>query len=215
MTFSGFGEYAIDFYDGLVLDNSKAYWDDHRETYLRDVRGPMEALLTALEPEFGPGKVFRPYRDVRFAKDKTPYKTNCGGVIEKGRGGGAYYVQLSPEGLMTGGGSFHMAPDQLARYRASVGAHGVLLRKIVDKLVKQGWELSGDVMKSKPRGFTDDHPHLDLLRHRSIYVRKVWEPDDELHEPGCLDRVRKAWRQLKDINAWCADHVGVSEARSR
>ena len=87
MTFSGFGEYAIDFYDGLELDNSKAYWEDNKETYLRDVKAPMEALLADLEKEFGPGKVFRPYRDVRFAKDKTPYKTHCGGVIEKGRGG--------------------------------------------------------------------------------------------------------------------------------
>lgn len=215
MTFDGFGEYAIDFYDGLVLDNSKAYWDDNKETYLRDVRAPMEALLLALEKEFGEGKVFRPYRDVRFAKDKTPYKDHCGAVIEKGRGGGAYYVQLSPEGLMTGGGSFHMQSDQLARYRASVDAHGVLLRKIVDKLLGQGWQLAGDVMKSKPRGFADDHPHLDLLRHRSIYVRKVWEPDDVLHEPGCLDRVRKSWRQLRDFNAWCEDHVGVSEQPRR
>ena len=70
MTFSGFGEYAIDFYDGLELDNSKAYWEDNKETYLRDVKAPMEALLADLEKEFGPGKVFRPYRDVRFAKDK-------------------------------------------------------------------------------------------------------------------------------------------------
>jgi uncharacterized protein (DUF2461 family) len=99
--FSGFGEYAIDFYDGLELDNSKAYWDDHKETYLRDVKAPMEALLAALAPEFGEGKVFRPYRDVRFSKDKTPYKTHCGGVIEKGRGGGAYYAQISSEGLVT------------------------------------------------------------------------------------------------------------------
>ena len=77
--------------------------------------------------------------------------------------------------------------------------------------MKQGWEIAGDVMKSKPRGFADDHPHLDLLKHRSIYARKVWGPDDVLHEPACLDRVRKSWRQLKDFNAWCEDHVGVSD----
>ncbi|KMS71770.1 hypothetical protein ACZ91_65130, partial [Streptomyces regensis] len=97
MGFAGFGEYAIDFYDGLVADNSKPYWNANVETYRRDVRAPMEQLLAELADEFadlGEPKVFRPYRDVRFAKDKTPYKTHCGGVIEAGRGGGAYYVEI-------------------------------------------------------------------------------------------------------------------------
>src|SRR4051812_28438083 len=89
-----------------------------------DVRAPMEALLAELTPEFGPGfgegKVFRPYRDVRFAKDKTPYKTHCGAVIEQGRGGGAYYVEVSSAGLRVGGGCFHLQSDQLARFRQAV-----------------------------------------------------------------------------------------------
>jgi uncharacterized protein (TIGR02453 family) len=215
VTFTGFGEYAIDFFDGLELDNSKAYWEDNKETYQRDVRAPMEALLHDLEKEFGPGKVFRPFRDVRFSKDKTPYKTHCGGVVESGRGGGAYYVQVSPQGLLVGGGSFAMASDQLARYRAAVDTevHGEALRKIVTKLVKGGWTLAGDQLKSRPRGFDPDHPRIDLLKHRSIYVRRVWAPDDTLHERGCLDRVRRSWRQVRDFNEWCADHVGVSEGK--
>jgi uncharacterized protein (TIGR02453 family) len=213
--FTGFGEYAVDFFDGLVVDNSKAYWDDNREVYQRDVRAPMETLLAQLEPEFGAGKVFRPYRDVRFSKDKTPYKTHCGGVVETGRGGGAYYVEVSSAGLRVGGGSFHMASDQLSRYRTSVDddRRGKELEKILAKLVRQGWQVHGDQLKSKPRGYDADHPRIDLLRHRSLYVMRVWEPDDALHEPQCGDRVRTSWRQLKDFNDWCADHVGVSEKR--
>ena len=72
MRFTGFGEHAIDFFDGLAADNSKPYWEDNKATYASDVKAPMEALLAELEPEFGglgTPKVFRPYRDIRFAKD--------------------------------------------------------------------------------------------------------------------------------------------------
>ena len=69
MTFAGFPEEALVFYEGLRADNTKAYWTDHRAVYERAVKAPMQALLDDLEPEFGRGKVFRPYRDVRFSKD--------------------------------------------------------------------------------------------------------------------------------------------------
>ncbi|SDH80040.1 TIGR02453 family protein [Actinokineospora alba] len=216
MRFDGFGEYAIDFFDGLVADNSKTYWDANKSTYEADVRAPMQALLGELEKEFGgefgAPKVFRPFRDVRFAKDKTPYKTNCGGVIEAGRGGGAYYVEVSPAGLRTGGGCFHLESDQLARYRAAVAEeiHGERLRSILATLKRAGWEIKGDQLKSAPRGYDKDHERIDLLRYRSVYAVRVWEPDDVLHERACFDRVRKAWRQLRPFNEWARDHVGVA-----
>jgi uncharacterized protein (DUF2461 family) len=84
MTFTGFGEGAVEFYDGLVADNSKAYWTDQRAVYEAEVRAPMQALLAELEPEFGPGKIFRPYRDVRFSHDKTPYKTHWWRAVTTG-----------------------------------------------------------------------------------------------------------------------------------
>ncbi|HEV2778591.1 MAG TPA: DUF2461 domain-containing protein [Actinophytocola sp.] len=220
MTFSGFGEHAIDFFDGLVADNSKAYWEDNKDTYTGDVRGPMEALLAELEKEFGDlgsAKVFRPYRDVRFARDKSPYKTNCGGVIEQGRGAGAYYVEISSNGLRAGGGCFHLHSDQIARYRVAVAddIRGEALRSILDTLRKRGWEIKGDLMKTRPREYPADHPRIDLLRYRSVYAVRVWEPDDVLHERSCLTRVRKAWRELRAFNEWAADHVGVSEQPAR
>lgn len=214
MGFAGFGDGAVDFYEGLIADNSKAYWTDQQPVYLADVRAPMDALLAELADEFGTGKVFRPYRDVRFAKDKSPYKTHCGAVIEAGRGGGACYVQIGADGLRVGGGSFHMAPDQLARFRQALDneVHAAPLADTLATLRKQHWEILGDRMQTKPRGFAADHPRLDLLRYRSLYVAKSWPPDDTLHERGCLDRVRKSWRQLRAINEWMADHVGVSTA---
>ncbi|SFQ07724.1 TIGR02453 family protein [Amycolatopsis arida] len=221
MRFTGFGEYAIDFFDGLVADNSKPYWQEHQHVYRRDVREPMEALLAELAPEFGADfgepKVFRPHRDVRFARDKRPYKTHCGGVIEAGRGGGAYYVEVGPAGLRVGGGCFHLAPDQLAAFRRAVDTdvHGRALAEIVDTLRGAGWTLAGDVLRSRPRGVSADHPRLDLLRHRSLYAIRTWEPNDTLHERACLTRVRRAWRALRPLNEWARDHVGLSELPRR
>ena len=73
MGFGGWPEEALEFYEGLEADNSKTYWKQHKTVYDDAVRRPMEELLAELAKEFGEGKIFRPYRDVRFAKDKTPY----------------------------------------------------------------------------------------------------------------------------------------------
>jgi uncharacterized protein (TIGR02453 family) len=221
MAFTGFGEHAIDFYDGLEVDNSKSYWEDNKHLYASDVRAPMEELLAELAPEFADDTsrvtVFRPYRDVRFARDKTPYKTHCGGVIEGGRGAGAYYVEVGPAGLRVGGGCFHLESDQLARFRTAVAEdiHGKALADIVAKLARAGWEIKGDQLKTKPRGFDADHPRIDLLRHRSLYAMRVWPPDDALHERETFNRVRKSFRALRAFNEWARDHVGLSEVPRR
>ncbi|WP_406689200.1 DUF2461 domain-containing protein [Saccharopolyspora sp. ID03-671] len=221
MRFEGFGDGAVEFFEGLQADNSKAYWADNRELYQEHVRAPMEALLAELEPEFGPGfgkgKVFRPFRDVRFARDKSPYKTHCGAVIEQGRGGGAYYVQVGPEGMLVAGGCFHSESDQLARFRTAVDTevHGERLRKLLDDLADQGWEITGTALQTRPRGFDADHPRLDLLRHKTLYAARSWEPDDALHERTCLQRVRESWEAVRELNQWCADHIGVTEKKRR
>src|SRR2546423_15637535 len=103
MRFDGFGEHAVDFYEGLAADNSKAYWSDHKAVYDDQIHAPMLALLDELEPEFGTGKIFRPYRDVRFSSDKSPYKTHCGAVIQVP--GAAFYTQLGADGLLVAGGA--------------------------------------------------------------------------------------------------------------
>lgn len=69
--FQGFPEAALDFYDDLEMDNTKSFWEAHKAIYTESVKAPMTALTEALAPEFGAAKVFRPFRDVRFAKDKS------------------------------------------------------------------------------------------------------------------------------------------------
>ena len=209
--FAGFGEGAVEFYDGLLADNSKAYWTDHRATYEADVRAPMLALLTDLEPEFGPGKVFRPYRDVRFSADKTPYKTHCGGFTAP------FYVEVSSEGMLAAGGYYAMAPDQIARYRTAVDdeRRGEDLRARLADALAAGLTVGGEQLKTRPRGTDPDHPRLDLLRHKGLYVSRRWAPDDVLHGPRARDRVRTVWRAAVPVTEWLADHVGPTDAPRR
>ncbi|GAB2762660.1 DUF2461 domain-containing protein [Salinifilum aidingensis] len=219
--FEGFGEGAVDFFEGLEADNSKAYWNDNLALYREHVRRPAEALLAELEPAFAPGfgagKVFRPHRDVRFSNDKSPYKTHCAAVVEPGRGGGAFYFEISSAGMLVAGGCLHTEPDQLARFRAAVDAepHGEELRRHVDELTGRGWHLAGDRLATRPRGVPADHPRSELLRHRTLHAWWAWEPDDALHSRSCLERVRNSWEQLRPLNDWCAAHVGVTERRRR
>src|SRR3954447_22778991 len=118
--FTGFTDETEAFYAGLEADNTRAYWQDHRDVYERAVQGPMTALTAALEPRFGHAKLFRPHRDVRFSTDKSPYKTNQGAVVPPPGGGGVRYVAVSADGLRVGGGIYRPARDQLARFRAAV-----------------------------------------------------------------------------------------------
>lgn len=208
--FAGFGEFAVEFYDGLEADNSKAYWTDRRAVYEADVKAPMQALLADLEAEFGAGKIFRPYRDVRFSTDKTPYKTHCGATA------GPFYVQVGAGGLMAAGGYYRMAPDQVARFRAAVDdeRRGADLEERLAS-VGAGVAVRGDVLRTRPRGVDPGHPRIDLLRHRSLYGACTWPPDDALHDTGALDRVVAAWRALTPLVEWLADHVGPSEQPRR
>ena len=205
MTFPGFGEAAVDFYEGLEADNSKAYWTDNKALYEEHVRGPMVALLADLEAEFGAGKVFRPYRDVRFSADKTPYKTQCGATA------GPHYVQVSADGLMVAAGYYRMTSAQVGRYRAAVDDdhHGPLLATIVEDLRSEGFTIAGERLKSRPRGVDPDHPRLDLLRHKSLFAWCSWPPSDELHAPALADRVATTWRRLDSLGRWLDEHVGV------
>ena len=96
--FGGFPVAALDFYDDLEVDNTKSFWERNKPVYEQSVRAPMTALCAALEPEFGSAKIFRPYRDVRFAKDKSPYKTAQGAYVSASSGSG-WYVSLSAPGV--------------------------------------------------------------------------------------------------------------------
>jgi uncharacterized protein (TIGR02453 family) len=211
--FAGFPDEALLFYEGLEADNSKAYWADQRDRYERAVKAPLLALLAGLEPEFGPGKLFRPYRDIRFSADKTPYKTHAGAVVGTGDAGGALYVQVSAEGLMLGGGYYHLAPDQLSRYRESVltDRSGKRLAAEVESLTGEGWSLIGERLSRAPRGIDPQHPRIELLRHKGIAAMSDLGTPEWLGSAACLDQVAEHWRRLSGLLGWLHQQVGPTE----
>lgn len=209
--FEGWPATAVDFYRQLEADNTKAFWHAHKATYDTDVRAPFEALSELVADEFSPLKVFRPNRDTRFSKDKSPYKTSCYAVGE-GEGGEGYYVGISAQGLAAGAGFWLMANDQLDRYRRAVDDDGTggELAAIVADLERQELPIEGHALKTAPRGYPRDHPRVELLRHKSIAAVRSWEPARWLGTRAAATRITDVWRAAAPLNAWLARHVGPS-----
>ncbi|MFI6323842.1 DUF2461 domain-containing protein [Nonomuraea sp. NPDC050556] len=216
MGFTGFPDEAFVFYEGLEADNSKTYWTRHKHLYDDAVKAPMQALTEELAGEFGAAQLFRPYRDVRFAKDKSPYKNHQGAFVDLMPGIGLY-VELSAEGLYAAGGFYTQATDQVARYRAAVDEDlsGKPLEKLVDGLAAAGYAVQGEKLKTKPRGFQEDHPRIELLRHKSLYAGRRFEPEPWVHTPEALVRVRDCWRDFGPLIEWICTHVRASELPNR
>jgi uncharacterized protein (TIGR02453 family) len=209
MTFRGWPVEAVEFFDGLMADNSKVYWQDHKDIYEQSVRAPMEELLAELAPEFGTGKVFRPYRDVRFSKDKTPYKT---AIAARLAGGG--YIQMSADGLASGCGLYRPAADQLERYRAAVAGDrsGVALAKLVARARAAKIEITAhETLKTTPRGYPKDHPRIGLLRQKGLIAWREWPVGAWMGTKKAKDRIVEFLHSAAPVNDWLASHVGESE----
>jgi uncharacterized protein (TIGR02453 family) len=210
MSFTGIPDEAFTFYEGLRADNSKTYWTAHKDTYESAVRAPMMALLEQLAAEFGGEPVlFRPYRDVRFSKDKSPYKTAQGGIVETKAGAG-YYVQLDAEGFLVGGGFHARDRDATARFRAAVDdtEAGEDLARIAAGLEKAGFELGGDQVRTRPRGVAPDHPRLELMRREFLTVGRQMPPSPAMATKAFATTVKKDWKLVRPLVDWVTTHVG-------
>jgi len=192
------------FFVGLKLNNSKAYFDAHRKQYDEEVKGPMVALLADLEPEFGAAHLSRPNRDIRFAADKSPYKTN---IYADSREGG--YVALDSDNLTAAGGRYMVDGEQLARFRKAVAADrtGKELAAIVAALQKKGYEIGGQELKRVPSPYPQDHPRAELLKHKRLIYWKTWPIGPWIATPKVRERVAQAWRDGEALNRWCAKHM--------
>ena len=181
MTFRGWPKEALDFYVGLEADNSRQYWLAHKAVYDESVKAPFLELSDAVESEFGPLRMFRPNRDIRFSKDKSPYKIAAAAATE-GEGGAAYYVQISSGGLYVGSGYYHLIPDQLERYRVAVAdARRPEAATAVAAVRKQRYNVdSRDSLKPGAARLPEDHPRIELLRKKGMHAGK------EFGAPGWL-----------------------------
>jgi uncharacterized protein (TIGR02453 family) len=209
MAFTGFPPEALTFYEQLALDNSKAFWTANKATYDETVRGPMQALTEILAGTYGPFTIFRPNRDIRFSKDKTPYKTNIGAAAETDAGA-SVYIGFSADGLYAGTGYYHFAKDQLQRYRAAVAndGTGAALETRVAAVRKKGFEVHGESLKVAPRGYPRDHARVVLLRHSGLYAGMAFPIEPWLHTKSALAKARAALKTAAPIAEWADEHVG-------
>ncbi|MFZ9482826.1 MAG: DUF2461 domain-containing protein [Ilumatobacteraceae bacterium] len=211
MSFRGFPDDVFRFYEELATDNSRTWWHANKHRYQESVRGPLDELLGDLS-EYGPFHVFRPYKDVRFSKDKVPYKDHQGAYGES-EGGAGFYVQISANGLMTGAGYYVMASDQLARFREAIDSDvlGPEIERLASAVVAKGLRLGSiGELKTAPRGYPKDHPRIALLRRKGLMASRTWEPAAWMRTKAVVGRVRDAWSVCDEMNAWLDLHVGPS-----
>jgi uncharacterized protein (TIGR02453 family) len=208
--FDGFSPDSFAWFEGLEADNSKAYFSEHRETYDRVVRGALEALLEELADEFGGYvKLFRQNRDIRFSRDKSPYKTRTYGVIlERPDSRAALYAELSRPGLFAGSGYHMLDAARLERFRNAVmdERSGPELERAI-----AGIETFGEALKTAPRGYPRDHPRVRLLRHKSLVAGNRLAPRrNGISRGAALEHVRGTWNACAAMNAWLDAHVGAT-----
>lgn len=210
--FEGFGPRAVTFFRDLEEDNSKDFFDAHRDVYEHDVREPMERLLAEVADEFGvDGKVFRPNRDVRFSRDKSPYKLHCGAVVGDGSDASpVYYAHVGTEGLRTASGYHRMSRDQVQRFYEAIDddTTGPELEALVAAARDADAQVGGSVLTTSPRGYPNDHPRVGLLRHKGLTLSRSWKPWKWLQTREALRRVTDLWREAAPINDWLVTNVG-------
>ncbi|MGX1160009.1 uncharacterized protein (TIGR02453 family) [Arthrobacter sp. SLBN-100] len=207
-TFQGIPAAAFEFYKELQDNNNREWWLENKDRYQMLVREPFIALLAELEPRFGPGKIFRPNRDIRFSQDKSPYKTAQGAFASIQEGVG-YYLQISAEGLLVGGGYHSHTPAQLARYRNSVDASGTgeSLRHIVAAVAAAGFMVEGEKLKTVPRGYPQDHPRAELLKHKSLSAATHLGQPGWLATPAAVQEIAALWDELRPLVDWVGRHA--------
>jgi len=223
--FTGFEKSAMGFWHELAAEMNRDWFLANKARYEAQWVEPMQALLDdvgrRLAPAYRPlalgaPKVMRIYRDVRFSKDKAPYKTHIGAVITvAGKkigedGNAAMYDHLGVEEEFVGVGSYRFDAAKLATWRKAVaGKPGAQLAPLIAKLRKAGYAVGGhDDYKKVPTGFPADHPRADLLKVRGLTGGFPEIPAGLLHKPGLADWLVKHGKAMAPLVIWLHRNVG-------
>jgi uncharacterized protein (TIGR02453 family) len=213
--FRGFPEDGLAFFAELEANNERGWWLANKDRFEESVRDPMRAMLDRLEPRYGIFQVFRMNRDVRFSKDKSPYKTAHAAMTETD-GGSALYVSFSGAGLFVGAGVYYAARDQVSRLRDAVADDrtGPSLERAIAVVRKSGLDVNGGrepPLTTAPKGFPRDHPRIDLLRWKGCTAMKDLGAPSWLHTSHAATEVDKAWKKAAPLLDWLDANVGASE----
>jgi uncharacterized protein (TIGR02453 family) len=218
-TFAGMPDEGLAFLEDLEERNTKEFFDAHKRVFQDQVQAPFATLVEAAAdrlrrtaPDVGKPKLFRIYRDLRFSKDKTPYKTSMSASVPHrppGAGDGpgidtGYYVNVGPAGLYVAAGLYHPGRPELERLRAAVADPdtgeelGAILRRAAGKDLEP-WL---NPLQRMPRQWPAEHPRADLLRARSLILNRQHERAPWLQTTELLDRLVADWRAMVPLNRW-------------
>lgn len=204
---------SLEFLNKLKKNNNREWFDAHKDEFkveeqkLKDFYNIVLEELSAND-NIDKMKIFRIYRDVRFAKDKTPYKTyrsvSFSRATEKLRGG--YFLRLEPGKSMMAAGFFQPNPADLKRIRKEFETDDFEIREIIaeKKFQKMFGELEGEEVKTAPRGFDIEHPAIDLIRKKSFLVSRSFS-DEEVLAPGFKDVIKESFLAVRPFFDYMSD----------
>ncbi|BDD04157.1 DUF2461 domain-containing protein [Aureibacter tunicatorum] len=211
----------LNFLSELSENNNKEWMDEHRAVYheSRDLFIEIVARLiegtSKFDDELGglePKKcIFRLNRDIRFSKDKSPYKLNFGAAFsEEGKSVSSpgYYFHIQPGGeSFVGGGMYMPEPAQLKKIRQEIDYNGRELKAIVDQedFVNEFGSIQGEKLKRPPKGYQADHPNIELLKMKGFIVLKSFS-DDDLLKDSIIDDVVDTFAKIKPLK----DYLSVA-----
>jgi len=204
---------AYNFLKQLEKNNNRDWFNERKPAFKEEekyVKDFFQTLLQEMEvhDNIEKVKIFRIYRDVRFSKDKSPYKTNFSGGFTRATAAlrGGYYLHLQPGASFAGGGFWQPNKDDLLRIRQEFAADDTEIRKIIaaKDFKKYFGELRGDELKTAPKGFDKEHPAIDLLRKKSFTVHRSFT-DKEVHSKGFLEKVNATFMAMRPYFNYMSD----------
>jgi uncharacterized protein (TIGR02453 family) len=230
--FMGFPQETTQFFDDLKANNNKVWFTDHKPDFERYVINPargfvvaMGKKLKAIAPQVNADprvnkSIFRIYRDTRFSKDKTPYKTNLGLWFWVGEGAKfenpGYYFHLDAHNLMVGGGLHNFAKPILKAYRQAVvdPKLGPELAQAVVEVAKKGYDFGQKTYKRVPRGFDPEHKNAELLLYSGLTAGKEFGLPDELYSPNIVDFCLGHYQCMAPIVNWLQTMIEESGVKN-
>ena len=221
-----FPQSTIKFLTALSRNNNREWFEKNRVRFDFELLQPsvqfvidMGEKLSRISPRINAipkidKSIFRIHRDVRFSKNKAPYKTNLGLYFWEGSGKkmecSGYYFHIDPNLFFLGAGMYVFSKDQLKKYREVVSdpIKGKQLNDIISKLLKKKHiKLGGKSFKKTPRGFDPEYKYNEILLHSGIYVYYESENFDELSKKDPVNFSFKIFTELSPIHKWCVNNI--------
>jgi uncharacterized protein (TIGR02453 family) len=229
--FSAFPTEGLKFLRSLKRHNNREWFQQHKSTYENFVKRPMEELISALAedfPKFAPEMIaspkasaYRIYRDTRFQKDKSPYKTHVAAVFPReGLGkheGAGFYLHISPSELLVAGGLYMPMPEDLNAVRRRIAQDPASLRKVIDRsqFKRLFGSIEGERLSRVPKGFSPDHPAADYLKFKQFLVGRTL-PATAATAPSFYRTVVETFRGMAPFIRFLNDPiVGARKVRER